>query len=82
MWLSRGDAVDLLFRCVSGPVTEFTVVYGVSANADSWWDNSGAASLGYDPKDSAEAATPEDGHQGGRSVDPSYHSHPDSKSPA
>ncbi|HJV30076.1 MAG TPA: NAD(P)-dependent oxidoreductase [Gaiellaceae bacterium] len=81
MWLSRRDAVDLFSKCVSAPVTDFTVVYGVSANADSWWDNTSAGSLGYAPKDSAETAPPGDGYQGGQYVAPSYHSYPDRKSP-
>jgi uronate dehydrogenase len=34
--------------------TGHTIVYGVSANRDAWWDNSGAAHLGYVPKDSSE----------------------------
>ncbi|MNR42350.1 hypothetical protein D3C85_1608570 [compost metagenome] len=29
-------------------------MYGASANRDSWWDNSGAAVLGFAPKDSSE----------------------------
>jgi uronate dehydrogenase len=81
MWLSRRDAVDLFSKCVSAPVTDFTVVYGVSANADSWWDNSSAGSLGYAPQDSAKTAPPGGGYQGGQYVAPSYHSYPDRKSP-
>ncbi len=31
-----------------------TVVYGASANKTVWWDNSKAAHLGFQPKDSSE----------------------------
>jgi uronate dehydrogenase len=32
----------------------FEIVYGVSANTRSWWDNSNAEHLGYRPKDDSE----------------------------
>ena len=32
----------------------FEIVYGVSANTRSWWDNSNAERLGYRPKDDSE----------------------------
>jgi uronate dehydrogenase len=31
-----------------------TIVYGMSANRDKWWDNSDAAHLGFHPQDSSE----------------------------
>jgi uronate dehydrogenase len=33
----------------------YEIVYGVSANKRSWWDNSNAERLGYHPQDNAEA---------------------------
>jgi uronate dehydrogenase len=32
----------------------YEIVYGVSHNTRSWWDNSNAYRLGYDPQDDAE----------------------------
>ena len=36
------------------PKLGHTVVYGMSANRDKWWDNTGAAHLGFVPRDSSE----------------------------
>jgi len=44
-----------LGRCRPQADYVFEIVYGVSANPRSWWDNSNAARLGYQPQDSAEA---------------------------
>lgn len=53
-WLSYRDLTDLVRRGLFTPGVGHTVVYGVSDNRDSWWDNSGAAILGYVPQDSSE----------------------------
>lgn len=53
-WLSYPDLIQLVERSVSTPVTGFTVIYGVSDNDRSPVDNSGAAFLGYRPRDNAE----------------------------
>lgn len=53
-WLSTDDLVQLVTRAVDTPVVGFTVVYGVSDNDRSPFDNSGARFLGYRPKDNAE----------------------------
>jgi uronate dehydrogenase len=52
-WLSPGDAGRLVRAALTGPVDGFLAVYGVSANTRSWWDL--PASLGYEPRDDAEA---------------------------
>ena len=54
-WLSSDDLVHLVERALDTPSTGFTVVYGVSANDRSPFDNARAAFLGYRPKDNAEA---------------------------
>jgi uronate dehydrogenase len=53
-WFSYGDAVRL-FKV--GLTADYVceIVYGVSANTRSFWDNSNAMRLGYRPKDNAEA---------------------------
>lgn len=53
-WLSYPDLVQLVRRCIEAPKLGFAVVYGVSDNDRSWWDNSGAGFLGYRPQDNAE----------------------------
>jgi uronate dehydrogenase len=53
-WLSYDDLAELLRCSLTAPQVGFTIVYGASANRDSWWDNSKAAHLGWTPRDSAE----------------------------
>lgn len=53
-WLSEGDAVQLVEKCVTSPTVGFSIVYGVSNNDRAGLDNSGAAFLGFRPKDNAE----------------------------
>lgn len=53
-WLSYPDLIQLVEKSVSTPVTGFSVIYGVSDNDRSPVDNSGAAFLGYRPRDNAE----------------------------
>jgi uronate dehydrogenase len=54
-WMSRADLARLIECSFSAPHVGWTVVYGVSANQRSWWDNAGAAHLGWVPRDSADA---------------------------
>ena len=53
-WLSYDDLFDLVRRALVAPKVGHTIVYGASANRDSWWDNSQAAHLGWHPHDSSE----------------------------
>ena len=53
-WLSHGDLISLIERIFLVPVLGCPIIYGVSANAASWWDNCGAAFLGWTPQDSAD----------------------------
>lgn len=53
-WLSRPDLTRLVTACLSAPYLGFAVLYGMSANPKSWWDNARADYLGYRPQDSAE----------------------------
>ena len=54
-WISHGDMVRLAIAGLEAPDLGFEVVYGVSRNTRSWWDNGRAYLLGYDPQDDAEA---------------------------
>jgi uronate dehydrogenase len=53
-WFGHDDLLHFLDRCVEAEDVGFLTVWGVSANARSWWDNSGAARLGYQPKQNSE----------------------------
>ena len=53
-WQSRADLVRLVEVGLTADYV-FEIVYGVSDNPASWWDNSRAYELGYAPQDSAEA---------------------------
>ncbi len=53
-WLSYDDLVVLIEKSLFTANVGHTVVYGASANKDVWWDNSAAAHLGFEPKDSSE----------------------------
>jgi uronate dehydrogenase len=53
-WLSYADLTQLIAQSLFTPHVGHTIVYGASANKESWWDNSRAAHLGFVPKDSSE----------------------------
>lgn len=53
-WQSYRDFCHLIDVGLGADYT-YEIVYGVSANPRSWWDNSNAERLGYRPQDSAEA---------------------------
>ena len=53
-WLSYADLVQLVEKSITAPVTEFSVIYGVSNNDRAPVDNSIAAFLGFRPTDNAE----------------------------
>jgi uronate dehydrogenase len=53
-WLSYRDLTELVRCCLFADKLGHTIVYGMSANRDKWWDNSKAAHLGFQPRDSSE----------------------------
>jgi uronate dehydrogenase len=53
-WLSYRDLTTLVEKSLFTPDVKHTIVYGMSANRDVWWDNRGAAHLGFVPQDSSE----------------------------
>jgi len=53
-WISHRDMVQLVRRCIDHPNYHFVVVYGVSNNLRSRWDNSNVKFLGYRPEDDSE----------------------------
>jgi uronate dehydrogenase len=53
-WLSYDDLERLVVSSLTAPLVGFSIVYGLSDNTTSWWDNTGARHLGYRPQDSSE----------------------------
>lgn len=54
IWLSPRDMAQLAIIGIEHPDIRFEVVYGVSGNQRSWYDNSNAHRLGYRPIDDSE----------------------------
>ncbi|QTN24376.1 NAD(P)-dependent oxidoreductase [Rhizobacter sp. AJA081-3] len=53
-WLSYDDLERLVVSALTAPGVGHSIVYGMSANTTSWWDNTAARHLGYAPQDSSE----------------------------
>lgn len=53
-WLSFDDMFQLIECSLDATRVKHTVIYGMSNNKASFWDNRHAAHLGYSPKDSAD----------------------------
>ena len=53
-WLSYDDLERLVVAALTAPVVGHSVVYGMSDNSTTWWDNTSAAHVGYRPRDSSE----------------------------
>ena len=54
IWISPRDIAQLVSIGIDRPDLKFEVVYGVSGNKRSWYDNSNAERLGYRPQDDSE----------------------------
>ena len=53
-WLSFDDLHRLITACLTTPVLGHSIVFGMSNNAVTWWDNSRARHIGYAAKDSSD----------------------------
>ncbi len=53
-WMSFDDLHRLITACLTTPVLGWSVIYGMSDNAVTWWDNTGARHIGYQPQDSSD----------------------------
>jgi uronate dehydrogenase len=53
-WLSYDDLERLVLAALTAPVVDHTVIYGMSDNRLTWWDNTPARHVGYRPQDSSE----------------------------
>ena len=54
-WLSYDDLERLVIASLSAPVVGHSVVYGMSDNRTTWWDNTSARHLGFRAEDSSES---------------------------
>ncbi|HZQ71891.1 MAG TPA: NAD(P)-dependent oxidoreductase [Burkholderiales bacterium] len=54
IWVSPRDIAQLVSLGIEHPDVKFEIVYGVSRNKRSWYDNSNAYRLGYRPQDDSE----------------------------
>jgi uronate dehydrogenase len=59
IWLSPRDLAQLVTIGIEHPDIRFEIVYGVSRNTRSWYDNSNAYRLGYQPQDDSEVCAAE-----------------------
>jgi uronate dehydrogenase len=53
-WLSYDDLHRLIVACLSTPVLGHSIVFGMSNNAVTWWDNRMARHVGFVPQDSSD----------------------------
>ena len=53
-WLSEGDLTDLIKKIYEVDRLGCTIIYGVSNNPSTWWDNRHAKFIGWSAKDSSE----------------------------
>ena len=54
-WLSYDDLHRLITACLTTPVLAHTIIFGMSNNSVTWWDNAQARHVGYVPKDKTTA---------------------------
>jgi uronate dehydrogenase len=53
-WLGTEDLTQLMMQCITVPDVGFMAVWGVSNNTRSYWDNTGAEQLGFEPRQNGE----------------------------
>lgn len=53
-WLSFDDLHRLITACLTTPVLGHSIIFGMSDNAVTWWDNAQARHVGYVPQDSSD----------------------------
>jgi uronate dehydrogenase len=53
-WLSFDDLHRLITACLTTPVLGHSIIFGMSDNAVTWWDNSKARHIGYLPQDNSD----------------------------
>ena len=54
-WMSFDDTERLVVAALTAPRVGHSVIYGMSDNATTWWDNNSARHIGYRAQDSSDA---------------------------
>ncbi len=57
-WLSFDDLERLVVAALTAPIVGHSIIYGMSDNQTTWWDNTHARHLGYRPQDSSDVFRP------------------------
>lgn len=53
-WLSFDDLERLVVAALTAPIVGHSIIYGMSDNQTTWWDNTHAQHIGYRPLDSSD----------------------------
>ena len=53
-WLSYDDLHRLITACLTTPVLGHSIIFGMSDNSVTWYDNAHARHIGYKPQDSSD----------------------------
>ena len=53
-WMSYDDLERLVMASLTAPVVGHSVIYGMSDNSTTWWDNTAARHIGYRPQDNSD----------------------------
>ncbi len=53
-WISLDDLERLVVSALTAPIVGHTIIFGMSDNQTSWWDNTHAKHIGYRPQDSSD----------------------------
>jgi uronate dehydrogenase len=57
-WLSHDDLERLVVAALTAPIVGHSIIYGMSDNQTTWWDNTHAKHIGYRPLDSSDMFRP------------------------
>jgi uronate dehydrogenase len=52
--MSFDDTERLVVAALTAPVVGHSIIYGMSDNSTTWWDNTSARHIGYRPRDSSD----------------------------
>jgi uronate dehydrogenase len=53
-WMSFDDTERLVVAALTAPVVGHSIIYGMSDNSTTWWDNTSARHVGYRPRDNSD----------------------------
>jgi uronate dehydrogenase len=57
-YLSYDDLERLVVAALTAPIVGHSIIYGMSDNQTTWWDNTYAQHIGYRPLDSSDGFRP------------------------